>query len=73
MLIGCPKEIKNQEYRAGMTPAATREAVAHGHRVLIETGAGIGAGPIRSQPPRIGKSSPIGRGALGPDRRGPRC
>ncbi len=44
MLIGCPKEIKNQEYRAGMTPAAAREAVAHGHRVLIEAGAGIGAG-----------------------------
>jgi len=44
MLIGCPKEIKNQEYRVGMTPAATREAVAHGHRVLIEAGAGAGAG-----------------------------
>jgi alanine dehydrogenase len=44
MLIGCPKEIKNQEYRVGMTPAAAREAVAHGHRVLIEAGAGTGAG-----------------------------
>jgi alanine dehydrogenase len=44
MLIGCPKEIKNQEYRVGMTPAASREAVAHGHRVLIEAGAGVGAG-----------------------------
>ena len=44
MLIGCPREIKNQEYRVGMTPAAAREAVAHGHEVLIESGAGVGAG-----------------------------
>ena len=44
MLIGSPREIKNQEYRVGMTPAAAREAVAHGHEVLIESGAGVGAG-----------------------------
>ena len=44
MLIGCPKEIKPQEYRVGLTPAAAREAVAHGHQVIIETGAGLGAG-----------------------------
>ncbi len=44
MQIGCPKEIKAQEYRVGMTPNAAREAVAHGHGVLIETGAGAGAG-----------------------------
>ncbi len=44
MLIGCPKEIKSHEYRVGMTPAAAREATEHGHRVLIEAGAGIGAG-----------------------------
>ncbi len=44
MRIGCPKEIKNQEYRVGITPAAAREAVARGHEVLIETGAGAGAG-----------------------------
>jgi alanine dehydrogenase len=42
--IGCPKEIKPQEFRVGMTPNAAREAVAHGHEVLIETGAGTGAG-----------------------------
>jgi alanine dehydrogenase len=40
MLIGVPKEIKQREYRVGMTPGAVREAVAHGNRVLIETGAG---------------------------------
>jgi alanine dehydrogenase len=44
MLIGCPKEIKPQEFRVGMTPDAVHEAVAHGHSVLIETGAGLGAG-----------------------------
>jgi len=44
MLIGCPKEIKNQEYRVGMTPAATMEAVSNGHKVIIETNAGLGAG-----------------------------
>ncbi len=44
MRIGCPKEIKNQEYRVGVTPAAAQEAVLHGHEVLIQTGAGAGAG-----------------------------
>ncbi len=44
MRIGCPKEIKNQEYRVGITPAAAREAIGRGHEVLIETGAGAGAG-----------------------------
>lgn len=44
MHIGCPKEIKPQEFRVGMTPNAAREAVAHGHKVTIETQAGLGAG-----------------------------
>ena len=44
MKIGCPKEIKPQEFRVGMTPNAAREAVAHGHVVLIEAGAGVGSG-----------------------------
>ncbi|MFN3661481.1 alanine dehydrogenase [Yoonia sp.] len=44
MLIGCPREIKPQEFRVGMTPDAAQEAVAHGHGVMIETGAGLGAG-----------------------------
>lgn len=44
MKIGCVKEIKPQEFRVGMTPAAAQEAVAQGHAVLIETGAGLGAG-----------------------------
>ena len=44
MLIGIPKEIKNHEYRVGMTPPAVREAVHHGHTVLVQTGAGDGIG-----------------------------
>jgi alanine dehydrogenase len=44
MIVGCPKEIKPQEFRVGLTPAAAHELVAHGHRVLIEAGAGMGAG-----------------------------
>lgn len=44
MKIGCPKEIKAQEYRVGLTPAAAREAVVRGHEVVIESGAGEGAG-----------------------------
>ena len=44
MKIGCPTEIKPQEFRVGMTPAAAAEAVAHGHQVLIQSGAGLGSG-----------------------------
>ena len=44
MLIGCPKEIKPQEFRVGMTPAAALEATAHGHRVIVEAQAGVGSG-----------------------------
>ncbi len=44
MRIGCPKEIKPQEYRVGITPVAAAEAVHHGHEVLIERGAGEAAG-----------------------------
>ena len=44
MHIGCPTEIKPQEYRVGITPNAAREAVAHGHKVTIQANAGTGAG-----------------------------
>jgi alanine dehydrogenase len=44
MKIGCPTEIKPQEFRVGMTPNAAREATAHGHVVLIQRDAGTGAG-----------------------------
>ena len=44
MKIGCPKEIKPQEFRVGLTPNAAREAVNHGHEVVVETLAGAGSG-----------------------------
>lgn len=44
MIVGTPKEIKNHEYRVGLTPESAAEMVAHGHRVLVETGAGLGIG-----------------------------
>ena len=44
MKIGCPKEIKPQEYRVGLTPNAAREVVGHGHSVCVETTAGAGSG-----------------------------
>ena len=44
MQIGVPKEIKNHEYRVGLTPDAAARLTREGHRVLVETGAGAGAG-----------------------------
>jgi alanine dehydrogenase len=42
MRIGVPKEIKNHEYRVGLTPPSVAELVAAGHEVVVETGAGKG-------------------------------
>jgi len=44
MLIGVPKEIKNHEYRIGMTPASVRELVQNGHDIIVETNGGMGIG-----------------------------
>ncbi|GEA10920.1 alanine dehydrogenase [Alteromonas sp. KUL49] len=44
MIIGVPKEIKNHEYRVGLTPAAVKEFVSHGHHVIVETLAGDAIG-----------------------------
>ncbi|MGB1156381.1 MAG: alanine dehydrogenase [Alphaproteobacteria bacterium] len=44
MKIGVPKEIKNREYRVGLTPDSVSEFVAHGHQVFVETQAGMGVG-----------------------------
>ena len=44
MLIGVPREIKNHEYRVGLTPASVRELVHHGHRVVVESNAGTAIG-----------------------------
>ena len=42
MQIGVPKEIKEGEYRVGLTPEAVREFVAAGHELSVQTGAGAG-------------------------------
>ncbi len=44
MRIGTPKEIKNHEYRVGLTPESARELVENGHQVLVEKSAGLGIG-----------------------------
>lgn len=44
MRVGVPKEIKNHEYRVGLTPASARELAARGHEVLVQVGAGAGIG-----------------------------
>jgi alanine dehydrogenase len=44
MRIGVPKEIKNHEYRVGLIPSSVHELIHHGHDVVVQTGAGLGAG-----------------------------
>ena len=54
MLIGVPKEIKNHEYRVGLTPASVHELVAFGHKVLVQAGAGVAIGLDDAQYERAG-------------------
>ena len=44
MLVGVPKEIKNNENRVAMTPAGVHELVTRGHQVTVQVGAGVGSG-----------------------------
>ena len=44
MIIGVPKEIKEQEYRVALLPSGAYQLIKRGHRVLVERGAGVGAG-----------------------------
>jgi alanine dehydrogenase len=44
MRVGVPKEIKNHEYRVGLIPSSVLELVHHGHEVIVQKGAGLGAG-----------------------------
>jgi alanine dehydrogenase len=44
VLVGVPKEIKTHEYRVGLVPSSVRELSHHGHRVIVESGAGEGIG-----------------------------
>ncbi|MCE2971502.1 MAG: alanine dehydrogenase [Burkholderiales bacterium] len=56
MHIGVPKEVKVHEYRVGLTPSSVRELVAHGHSVLVQTGAGAGIGAADDDYRRAGAS-----------------
>jgi alanine dehydrogenase len=61
MLVGVPKEIKDNEFRVGMTPASVAELVHHGHQVIVEKGAGLGSGlstPNTSAPARRSSRRP---------------
>ena len=49
MRIGVPKEIKNNEYRVGLTPASVRELTSRGHSVLVQEGAGAAIGLTNEQ------------------------
>lgn len=54
MIVGTPKEIKNHEYRVGLTPESAGELVAHGHEVLVETDAGKGIGALNEAYEAVG-------------------
>lgn len=49
MIIGVPKEIKNNENRVAITPAGVVSLVAEGHKVLVEAGAGAGSGFLNEE------------------------
>jgi len=53
MRVGTVTEIKNHEYRVGLTPESVEELVSHGHEVLVQAGAGLGCQRRR-------KSRPLG-------------
>jgi len=44
MIVGLPKEIKDNEYRVGLTPAGVRALTDAGHKIVVETNAGEGSG-----------------------------
>ena len=49
MRVGLPKDIKNHEYRVGLTPGSVRELTSRGHAVLVQTGAGAAIGLTDAQ------------------------
>jgi len=54
MLIGVPKEIKNHEYRIGLTPAGVRELVSHGHQVMVQRDGGKAIGLSNEMYQKVG-------------------
>jgi alanine dehydrogenase len=64
MRIGVPKEIKNNEFRVGLTPGSVAELTHHGHEVLVETGAGLGSGLTDAEYAAAGAKLIAGRDAV---------
>ncbi|MEO6361466.1 MAG: alanine dehydrogenase [Sphingomicrobium sp.] len=54
MIVGTVREIKDHEYRVGLTPESVQELAAHGHHVMVEAGAGSGIGAIDEAYSRAG-------------------
>ncbi len=54
MIIGVPKEIKNHEYRVGLTPDSAKECIKHGHSVYVQTKAGEGIGSSDEEYIKVG-------------------
>ena len=54
MRIGCPTEIKPQEFRVGLTPESAAELVRAGHEVIVQSGAGLGIGADDERYVRVG-------------------
>ncbi|MFZ6657390.1 alanine dehydrogenase [Undibacterium sp. TJN19] len=54
MIVGIPKEIKNNEYRVGMTPSSVRELTSRGHQVLVQQDAGSAIGLMDEQYQAVG-------------------
>jgi len=69
MKIGVPKEIKNHEYRVGLTPASVRELTARGHGVLVQNGAGTAIGLADEQYVAAGRNWRPMRPRSSPSRR----
>ena len=44
MIVGVPKEVKDDEYRVAMLPVGVEELVSRGHKVVVQAGAGLGSG-----------------------------
>ena len=59
MLIGVPKEIKNHEYRIGLTPAGARELVNNGHKVMVQKDGGKADGPTLAKALESFRNEPL--------------
>jgi alanine dehydrogenase len=59
MKIGIPREIKNNEYRIGITPSAVQTLISHGHEVCVENNAGVGSGFSNQDYRKVGATTTL--------------